>query len=438
MIETISGSLICTTCNRKYYHYVQYMVPVFVCFAISLLCLNDWISENIYNLIGGTDCGRDRVDCHRMSLIYRVCLSLSIYYSANLATLLCFVDFYQGYYFIRHVGGLLLLGLSMMLPTIIVSIYAVISFLGGATFLVLSVLVFIDFVFQLEQYFREKGRIQTARLEQGQQEQRESIFHINLGGQSIIIVTLIGNIIFNLMSIWVLYNSRPTSGLNGIISIGTVVINILMTIMVYGICIWSGRWNDHFKLLSCGILTVYNSYLTFILSNNGENTLFQTIMGNYSITTDSILTGVTIIWTSYSIANYHNFINFVARDYDQNIFYVRDQLGIIEHSENISDYHSISYDLGALETYMREMRRLKRSKQMKIFLIVMMLASFSLSNSISGTTYGESQSYQSESAVDLIDLVLINRLMKVVAIFITYVGYISIVALDVATVPVFF
>jgi len=402
----------------KYYHYVQYLFFFMFTFIISWVCLNPDVSQflpKISFII--SDCEeKSSVYCYGITTIYRANFGLVCFYTLNLLTLTFLKGMFEGCYILRWGMFLTIGALSMLLPNFVIYGYILIAFAGAIVFLALNVIILIDFAYQIEQIIRKHHHYYRGIL-----------VNTTLGVLILVTITLsiVNLVLFDCLTGWIIS-----------------LVNIILALLTFGICFGLSTKKKRATLLSCCVITTYNTYIVWSSLNNGLGLtqhcylLYRETETKFDLglVIDSLLTLVTIIWTAFSIGNYHNFITLAANKYSENIFYTQeaiDKAGDIEtgNSEDSLGTEINSYQAtgaGApnqLENFVtdaiqRELQFWKHLRQMRIFFIVMILASFYLLASMSSW-----QLYNGQHSVR-IDSGLTSMWIKLAFTVFTYMAFI--------------
>lgn len=407
----------------KYYHYIQYLLFFVFTFILSWTCLNPAVSQFLPKIpIIISDCEKkSSIYCYGVTTIYRANFGLSLFYLIHLLVLTVFKRWFQGCYTVRWLIFLIIGALSMMLPNFVITLYILVAFCGAVIFLALNIATFIDFSGQIEQSVRRNKHYIRNIL-------------VNLVTWVLIIVN-IGLFIVSIVFFPCLTARTIT------------MINFILTGLTYGLCFGLPGGRDRSSLLACSVLSVYNSYIVWSSLNNGLGLtgscylLSRDLDSQFDlgIVIDSLVTVVTIIWTAFSIANYHNFINLTASQYSQNIFYIREA---IDEAQNIeardadvhdteaqnleagfkqADFGSVDASEGFLmNCYRDEIKFWLNIQQMRVFFIVMILATCSMLASMSSWQF-----YNGEHSVR-IDTGITGMWIKICSTILTYIIYIGV------------
>lgn len=374
---------------------------------VSSILRNDIPYMNVNTTQLEIELRKTSIYCYGVNTIYRSNMALAIFYLTNLLTLIYLRYGFLDYYLVRWAYFFVLGTISMILPSIFVKIYVVIAFLGSLVFLFLNVVTLIDFTSQLQQH------ISRRRVDNRWIWVSATLFHIL-------------SLMMDLFSI--IYFSCLVARL-------LVLINLVMKLVVYFQYFWpyiQRKDKPTGCFLSCGTLLLYNSFILLTAMESGlgldsycgRGSSDNSGLFSFGLLFDSFVMVIVILWAGYSIANSHNFLRLTRSDYSENIFAVHEaineQTNLQTHPEegvpeNEQTCNQVLYDL-----YRMELIFWKRLQQMRIYFMVIILATFALLTSMTSWQF-----YNGQPSVR-VDTGLASMWAKVSTIVLAYIGFILI------------
>ena len=376
--------------NSKYYHYIQYLSFFVFTYLLSWACLDRSVSEWLpkFSLII-SECNvpvRTSVYCYGFNTIYRINLALVFFYLTNLVVLIVFHGGFLDYYLARWVYFLLLGVVSMVLPSILIKMYIVVAFVGSVVFIFLNVATLLDLTVQVGQYV-------SRHLE------KIGLYRCYLAAT---ILTPILSLIVDLFGL-LLHISY--------VAIWLILLNLGLKMAVCLQYFWPYIWSREMPkncFLSVGIVFLSNS-ITLLTALESGSVAGSSITGS-SIMFNSLFTIGVLLWSSYSIANFHNFLRLTQSDYSENIF---------TEVETTNMSTSTSETCGDIlaDILEKERRFWRRLQQMRVFFMVMILSTFALLTSLTSWQF-----YDGHPNVQ-IDTGVVSMWVKVVTIVVVYVGF---------------
>jgi hypothetical protein len=263
----------CTPAVKKYFHFSMYALFLVVSFALGYICLNDQIAERLPRIPSILDSCRDgeAVFCYGAATVYRIGLALTAFFLLHLGLSLTGRGYLHAYWlrWLLFAGGLVS---TFFLPGELFRAYAWISLFLGGLYLLMLLVILIDFAHRWQESWIERQEERWFRL------MVTCTFLFTTGA---IALTALGYA----------WYSRPVARVALTVNLGLGLLTYLLPLKF-----------ERATLLPISIVVLYSTYLVFQgLQSGGYH--HRSTWPNTVISTLMVL--ASLVWSIFSLTNSH-------------------------------------------------------------------------------------------------------------------------------------